>query len=240
MRGNLWDDPRVASICDRTGQGEAAVIGALYWLWATADQHTEDGILPGLTPRSIDRKTGVQGFAQALCDIGWLESSEEGVRIARFEEHNGSSAKRRATDAQRKANVRSVSADDADKDRTGDGQKAPDRGAREREEKSRDGEAAASPGRAGRTCPESFMPSEPEAWIAENCPGLNWQLETAKFRDHEFAAPKKAWQKAWNNWMRRAFQDLRKPINGSHVVNRQEALEARNRAVGEAWLREQG
>lgn len=114
MRGNLWDDPRVAKLCDLTDQGEAAVVGALYWLWATADQHTEDGCMPGLTLRQINRKTGIQGFGEALCEIGWLKDDPQGVVIVKFEEHNGSSAKRRCYDAQRKANVRSVSASNAD------------------------------------------------------------------------------------------------------------------------------
>ncbi len=118
MRGNLWDDPRVARLCDITDQPEAAIVGGLYWLWATADQHTEDGIMPGLTLRAIDRKTGIPGFGQGLCDIGWLADHPEGVRIVNFEEHNGQSAKRRCTDAQRKANSRSVSASEADNART--------------------------------------------------------------------------------------------------------------------------
>ena len=131
MRGNLWDDPRVSKLCDLTDQSEAAIVGALYWLWAAADQHTEDGLMPGLTLRQIDRKTGVQGFGAALCQIGWLEDNPDGVRIVNFEEHNGTSAKRRCTDAQRKANVRNVSASDADKQRTESGQKTPNLGARE-------------------------------------------------------------------------------------------------------------
>ena len=122
MRGNLWDDPRVARLCDLTDESEAAVIGALYWLWATADQHTEDGCMPGLTMRQIDRKTGVSGFAAALVEIGWLRDDPQGVVIVNFTEHNGQSAKRRCTDAQRKANSRSVSASDADTDRTDGGQ----------------------------------------------------------------------------------------------------------------------
>lgn len=116
MRVNLWDDPRVSRLCDMTDQGEAAIIGALYWLWSTADQHSTDGIMPGLTLRGIDRKTGVAGFAQALCDIGWLADHPDGVRVLKFHEHNGQSAKRRCLDAQRKANARDVSASDADKD----------------------------------------------------------------------------------------------------------------------------
>ena len=74
MRGNLWDDPRVSKLVDLTGSSEAAVIGALYWLWATADQHTEDGCMPGLNLRQIDRKTGVPGFAAAMVEIGWIRA----------------------------------------------------------------------------------------------------------------------------------------------------------------------
>lgn len=131
MRGNLWDDPRVAKLCDLTGQGEAAIVGGLYWLWATADQHTEDGYMPGLTLRQIDRKTGIQGFGAGLCAIGWLVEDEHGVLLAKFDEHNGTSAKRRCTDAQRKASSRSLSASDADMPPTEEGQKAPTLGARE-------------------------------------------------------------------------------------------------------------
>ena len=110
MRGNLWDDPRVAGICDAIGCNEAPVIGALYWLWASADQHTDSGFLPGLTIRGIDRKTGVEGFGEALQKVGWLVVDEEGVRIPKFDDHNSESAKKRAADAKRKANVRNVSA----------------------------------------------------------------------------------------------------------------------------------
>ncbi len=131
MRGNLWDDPRVARLCDITDCGEAAVIGGLYWLWSTADQHTEDGVMPGLTLRAIDRKTGVPGLADALIEIGWITDHVGGVYIVNFEEHNGASAKRRSLDAQRKANVRSVSASNADNVQTMDGQNAPSCGARE-------------------------------------------------------------------------------------------------------------
>lgn len=127
MRGNLWDDPRVSKLCDLCDCGEAQVIGALYWLWAAADQHTEDGCMPGLTLRQIDRKTGVPGFGAAMCEVGWLRDDPQGVVIVKFEEHNGTSAKRRCTEAQRKANGRSVSASDADKLRTESGCAADDR-----------------------------------------------------------------------------------------------------------------
>ncbi len=111
MRTNLWDDPRVGAIVDATDSSEAAVIGALYWLWAMADQHTEDGILPGLSLRQIDRKTGVPGFADALCRVGWLADHPEGVRITHFNEHNGESAKKRSQTAKRVAKHKTANAE---------------------------------------------------------------------------------------------------------------------------------
>ncbi|QJD58178.1 hypothetical protein HG264_04225 [Pseudomonas sp. gcc21] len=118
MRTNLWNDPRVSRLCDMTDQPEAMVVGGLYWLWAMADEHSEDGFLSELTVRAIDRKTGVTGLGQALIDIGWMIKAEGGLRVVNFDEHNGASAKRRSMDAKRKSCVRKVSASDADKKRT--------------------------------------------------------------------------------------------------------------------------
>jgi hypothetical protein len=107
MRCNLWDDPRISNLCDSTGEKEAAVIGGLYRLWVIADQHSEHGVLPGLTVKAVDRKTCVKGLGEALVAIGWLVETPEGVQIARFDEHNGESAKVRAQTARRVAKHKS-------------------------------------------------------------------------------------------------------------------------------------
>ena len=210
MRGNLWDDPRVSKLCDLTDQSEAAIVGALYWLWAAADQHTEDGLMPGLTLRQIDRKTGVQGFGAALCQIGWLEDNPDGVRIVNFEDHNGTSAKRRCTDAQRKANVRNVSASDADKQQTESGQKTPNLGAREEkrreEEKTEEAPSAKSP--RGTALPETWtLPDDWKTWAEKERPDVDPQTAADSFRDFWIAKPGKEgrktdWQATWRNWVR--------------------------------------
>ena len=210
MRGNLWDDPRVSKLCDLTDQSEAAIVGALYWLWAAADQHTEDGLMPGLTLRQIDRKTGVQGFGAALCQIGWLEDNPDGVRIVNFEDHNGTSAKRRCTDAQRKANVRNVSASDADKQRTESGQKTPNLGAREEkrreEEKAEEAPSPKSP--RGTALPKDWeLPGDWRTWAEKERPDVDPQTAADSFRDFWIAKPGKEgrktdWQATWRNWVR--------------------------------------
>jgi hypothetical protein len=112
MRVNLWDDPRISALVESTDSSEAAVIGALYWLWCAADQHSEDGIMAGLTLKQLDRKVVMPGFAAGLVAIGWISATENGLRIERFGEHNGASAKNRMTTAKRVA---------AHRDRSGNG-----------------------------------------------------------------------------------------------------------------------
>ena len=237
MRTNLWDDPRIARLCDLTDQSEAAVIGGLYWLWAMADEHTEDGILPGLTTKAIDRKTGVPGLGSALCDVGWLADHPEGVRIVGFEEHNGTSAKRRCTDAQAKAKKRKASEDDpqtvgemsacdADKTQNDYGQKTVNCGARE--EKRREevnttsslrsevaADASTSPRKRGaKVVPDDFtVTEEMRTWAEKTHPGVDLQTQTATFRDHEFKDAKTDFVKAWRNWIRRA--SLMQPARAS-------------------------
>ncbi|WP_244123875.1 hypothetical protein [Burkholderia gladioli] len=103
MRTNLWDDPRVSRLCEITDQGEASIIGGLYWLWSTVDEHSTDGVLVGMGLKTLDRKTGVPKLGEALVAIGWLEECPTGIRVVRFDEHNGASAKNRAQTAKRVA-----------------------------------------------------------------------------------------------------------------------------------------
>jgi hypothetical protein len=106
MRNNLWDDPRVAQMCVLMSQPEAVIVGCLYRLWALADEHTEAGTIPKLSPAGLDRKVGYDGFSTALTAVGWLRETEVGLVIERFDEHNGQTAKRRASEAKRKASDR--------------------------------------------------------------------------------------------------------------------------------------
>ena len=72
------------------------------------------------------------------------------------------------------------------------------------------------------------------AWAPETV-----RLEAAKFADYWHAkagkdGAKLDWLATWRNWCRSV-----KTASGAQAVNRQEALEHRNRAVADQWLREQ-
>jgi hypothetical protein len=233
MRGNLWDDPRVARLCDLTESSEAPVIGGLYWLWATADQHTETGVLPGLTLRQIDRKTGVKGLGEALVAIGWIADNIDGVCIVRFEEHNGASAKKRCQTAKRVAMHRSGNSDvtpgELQTDQpsvtepTGNagvtqaalqnehtsvsGALAREEKRREEREKEEDkGESVAKRAapRPTRKAPASFvLTDEMREWAVEHAPAVDVDLTTEEFRDYTFKTAKTDWPATWRNWMRK-------------------------------------
>jgi len=85
-----WDDPDLT-------------VGKLFRLWRWFDQHTTDGNAVGVTSALLDRQVGVTGFIDAVASVGWLEVTSSGIRLSKFEKHNGSSAKSRAQTAKRVA-----------------------------------------------------------------------------------------------------------------------------------------
>jgi len=243
MRDNLWDDPRVAKIVDLTDSSEAAVVGSLYWLWATADQHTEDGVMPGLTLRSIDRKTGVKGFAEALCAIDWLADHPEGVRIIDFEKHNGSSAKKRCQTAKRVANFAAANAPQSKVEETTNAPSVSTALARGREEKEKiASEAKASGGKPPMSADEIIfgygLPLLTTAGTAEKqarsflgglrkTHGDDALVNT--LRECIRAKPLQPLE-----WLAKAMPPAE--TGATKTPNKQEALEARNKKITDEWV----
>lgn len=84
---------------------EAFGIAVEWFLWL--DDHSCDG-RTGLTKELLDMVMDVPGLADALESVGWIGTDESGeVYVVGFEKHNGDTAKKRATDAARKASGRS-------------------------------------------------------------------------------------------------------------------------------------
>jgi hypothetical protein len=110
MRTNLDSDVRVIELASMLGLPELHVVGCLWKLWAWADMHTHDGNAIRVTGVTLDRFTGVDGFAEALRKVGWLEGRDNALSFPRFAEHNGQTAKNRAETKQRVAKHRNAKA----------------------------------------------------------------------------------------------------------------------------------
>ena len=62
--------------------------------------------------------------------------------------------------------------------------------------------------RPTRRCPADWLPSsELLAQMRAECPGVDLERETAKFRDYTFSTARSDWDATWRNWMRKAAED---------------------------------
>ena len=99
-----------------------SALGALHATWSLFDTHSADGELAGYSLEALDVAIGIPGWAAALVAVGWLAVTGSGIAIPEWEKHNGTSAKRRSQEADRKRNVRTrrgrTSAPNADAERT--------------------------------------------------------------------------------------------------------------------------
>ncbi len=106
MRENLKVESEVFGICNITGLETNAVIGSLYLVWIWADGQTTDGSIPFVTAQQVDKVAEHEGFADAMCKVGWLELTEDGAVFPNFENHMSESAKKRDQEAKRKRKQR--------------------------------------------------------------------------------------------------------------------------------------
>lgn len=225
MRMDLSTSPKVVRIASALRADRFGIVGRLHAVWCLFDVHSVDGRLDGYTLDALDDLIGSPGFGAAMVSVGWLEDGGDFLCTPRFDEHNGQSAKRRATETERKREARKVSAPDADKKRS-------------REEKRRE-----------EIEPKGSIPPTPtgldlQAW--ERWVGYRKQIgksikpasipaaqkALAKHGDAQSAVVE---QSVANGWQ--GLFEL-KPMSSTRTAqpNRQEAIEARNRAAVEAAL----
>jgi hypothetical protein len=124
IRTDLHEDTAVLRLSDimsdkcPTNTGHAAdiqqtnateIVGLLVRFWSWVDRQTADGTGINVSRRHIDALVGKDGFAEALCSVGWLDGDEGAFRIPNFQRHNGASAKARALEAEAKQLRRKMS-----------------------------------------------------------------------------------------------------------------------------------
>ena len=101
VRTNLDTDPRVLAMAAELNVPELHVVGMLWKVWSWADSHSINGNAMCVTDVTLERFTGVTGFAHALRKVGWLTGGNGLATFPNFDEHNGDTAKKRAQTAKR-------------------------------------------------------------------------------------------------------------------------------------------
>lgn len=116
------DKPEVLQIASILNISDPdTVTGKLIRVWSWFDSNSENGHAPSVTNVLLDRLTGVTGFCDAMKEVGWLKDSEDGFLITNFDRHLGQSAKKRASDAERKRKSREMSQEKRDIKKTDNG-----------------------------------------------------------------------------------------------------------------------
>lgn len=219
-----WDDPDLT-------------VGKLLKVWRWFDQHTVDGNAKGVTPALLDRLIGVTGLTQAIADSGWLVIHSGGLTLPNFETHNGKTAKDRALTASRVAKSKSNA--------KGNAATVTEPLAREekrREEKKVNTERESSP-RATRLPTDLTLPDDWSSFCQTERPDLDPAKTFDKFRDYWTAkagkdGAKLDWLATWRNWVR---EERKQPAQRqAQPLNKQQALEQRNRDVAEQFLKSRG
>lgn len=199
MRSDLFTHPKVVRMASALKADKLRTVGGLMSVWCLFDEHSIDGELEGYTFDEVDDHLRWSGFSAAMCAIGWLSETEKGLSLPEFDTHNGQSAKRRAQDADRKREVRKVSASDADEKRT--------REEKRREEKKEEKTEREQSPTGSRLPADWVMTEDMEAFCKTERPDLIPRDVANRFADYwqsmAGAKGRKAdWMATWRNWVR--------------------------------------
>ncbi len=96
MRVDLKEDPTVFKLAEILGVDELHIVGGLFCFWAWADKHAVDGVVDGATSRLVDKVSCINGFTDAMHQVGWINVSTTGINIPNYDRHNGESGKERS------------------------------------------------------------------------------------------------------------------------------------------------
>lgn len=191
MRSNIDHDWRVIRMAELLGLPELHIVGCLWKVWSWADQNTVDGNAICVTDVTLERYTGVTGFAYAMREVGWLRGENGALCLPNFTEHNGQTAKKRAQTQVRVAKHRNAPSVT---------KALPEK---RREEKNKDSTNVLSSARpsiedVAAYCRERGNTVDPQAWM-DHYTANGWKVGRNPMKD---------WKAAVRQWER---NDLRKP-----------------------------
>lgn len=108
IRHKLLRSPKLFIVMRELGLKKAEAIGSFVMALAVFDEHSEDGLIKNTTPDILDGMIEQPGLTEVLArpDIGWIEITDEGIRILDWDKHNSVEAKKKAVLAKRNKIVR--------------------------------------------------------------------------------------------------------------------------------------
>ena len=107
LNASLRTNPKLLTLASRLGVTPVTAMGAICHAWMIADEHAdESGALPHMEPGALDSLIGIDGLAETMRSVGWLEVSGDGLLFPDYQQHNGTTAKSRAQAQKRQMRCR--------------------------------------------------------------------------------------------------------------------------------------
>src|SRR5512135_997166 len=188
--------PEVMRLARLWGVPLDQALGALVRFWVWIDDASVDGVVDGVASHEIDDMMRMNGFAQGLAAVNWLEidDAKPAIRIPNFDAHNSETSKKRALRNARQARWREKSVD-----------APPSTKASTREEKRREDIKPKTLVRKTPRTQQLESPTDEHHQIAAER-GLSCQAEFAKYRDWQAATGKRHRDEVagFRNWLRNA------------------------------------
>lgn len=108
FRKSLLKDGRTRIVSRSCHAPVTHVVGALVTLWSLADDFADDeGVIFGYTSDDINSEVGIDNFCESLPG-DWIDLSGEWIKLPKYQEHNGATAKKRAQNQERQRRHRAV------------------------------------------------------------------------------------------------------------------------------------
>ena len=209
VRSNLRTSPKVVIVASHLSVTPITALGAICTAWMLADEHADEhGLLKGIDINVLDGMIGIEGLGEAMAKVGWIEAAEDGVQFIDYEKHNGSTAKSRARDQQRKQSARACpkkTGQKKDKTRTREEKNKEDKNIKTNVQ-SKDCSEPTWSAEAGF---ENITEEHFEEW-GEAYPAVGITEELAKANQWLLSNPRKArktlWRKFITNWLNNVQQ----------------------------------
>jgi len=111
IRVDLPDCPKVLRLAQALEKPPDEVVGQLIRFWAWAQQHTDSGVLEGISVQLAALGAKVpERLLSVMQNVGWLEVTKNGLRIPDFEQWFSGAAKRRLQSSRRVKRFRNAAA----------------------------------------------------------------------------------------------------------------------------------
>ena len=206
VRSNLRTSPKVIIVASQLSVAPMTALGAICTSWMLADEHADEhGLLKDIDLATLDAMIGIDGLGEAMERVGWVKQAAKGVQFVDYEKHNGSTAKSRARDQQRKQSSRACPKKPGQKK---DATRTREEKNREREDNIEDNTIVQSedsePSWSRENGFERISEENYEEW-GEAYPAVSIKQELAKANQWLLSNPakshKRLWRKFITNWL---------------------------------------